>query len=486
MDENPYRPAGQASAESAPNESIFQDQSFWGLALAQFLGAFNDNLFKQLILLLSVPTAAAIAAAEQQGQVAGSDVQGWATAVFSLPFVLMSGFAGFLSDKYSKQFVIFCAKCAEIGIMFLGMLAFLYYDTFGMIGTWSVLFLMGTHSTFFGPGKYGILPELFKEKDLPRANGLILMSTFLAIIFGTVIAGKLGDYLLQTDAHQGNAAVAVDKPQGDAKATEASVNEVKAVSAKPLWVGSMVGVGIAIVGMIMCMRIRKVPPATPNAKLKTEDLGISQDIRSLLWRDRPLFSALLVSCVFWLVSGIAVPTVNRLGLTQLSVDKTQTSILVAAIGLGIMVGAIFAGLFLKKVSPRHQVTSGLICIILTLVVLGAWTGGGKQFVGYYGSLAVLIILGAGAAVYAIPLQVFLQQRPPASMKGRMIATMNQANFVGILIAGPLYQVFEGISRSMGWPICSIFWMMALLVLPIPFIYRLGESKFEETVPAVDA
>ncbi len=105
--------------------------------------------------------------------------------VFSLPFVLLSGFAGFLSDRYSKQKVIFLAKAAEILVMLLGMAAFLMYGTFAAVGTWSVLFLMGTHSTFFGPGKYGVLPELFRKEDLPKANGFILMSTFLAIILGT-------------------------------------------------------------------------------------------------------------------------------------------------------------------------------------------------------------------------------------------------------------------------------------------------------------
>ena len=83
--------------------------------------------------------------------------------IFSLPFVLFSGFAGYLSDRYSKRTMIVVCKVAEIGIMLLGMLAFLAYGTLGYRGLLVVLFLMGTHSAFFGPGKYGILPELFRE-----------------------------------------------------------------------------------------------------------------------------------------------------------------------------------------------------------------------------------------------------------------------------------------------------------------------------------
>ncbi|MCC6511427.1 MAG: hypothetical protein IT423_20175, partial [Pirellulaceae bacterium] len=208
--------------------ALIADKAFWGLAVTQFLGAFNDNLYKQLILLLAVPAAAtavvAAAAADAGAGAAvpnggGQDVQGWALFLFSIPFVLWSGFAGYLSDRFSKQPIIWWCKIAEIGITLLALLAFLSYDLFHMWGTWTVLFLMGTHSAFFGPSKYGILPELFRARDLATANGIILMSTFLAIIFGTVAAGGLFDGLV-----------------GDSGETH------------NLWLGSLVCVGIAVIG----------------------------------------------------------------------------------------------------------------------------------------------------------------------------------------------------------------------------------------------
>jgi MFS family permease len=108
---------------------------------------------------------------------------------FSLPFVLLSGFAGYLSDRFSKSKIIVLCKFAEILIMFWLCSLSCNTQSVGTVGTWTVLFLMGTQSAFFGPGKYGALPELFRKEDLPRANGLILMSTFLAIILGVVFAG---------------------------------------------------------------------------------------------------------------------------------------------------------------------------------------------------------------------------------------------------------------------------------------------------------
>ena len=97
----------------------------------------------------------------------------------------------------------------------------------------------------------------------------------------------------------------------------------------------------------------------------------------------------------------------------------------------------------------------------------------SYLLGFAGSIIALIAMGVFAAIFAIPIQVFLQERPPANLKGRMIATMNQANFMGILISGPLYQVFESISRWAEWPICSVFLMMGLLVLPLAVFYRLN-------------
>jgi acyl-[acyl-carrier-protein]-phospholipid O-acyltransferase/long-chain-fatty-acid--[acyl-carrier-protein] ligase len=421
------------------------DRSFWGMVTTQFLGAFNDNLYKQLMLLLAVPVAvvAADAAADGAGQGATSDAQGWATLVFSLPFVLFSGFAGYLSDRFSKTPIIVYCKVAEIAVMLLGLAAFYCFEIFGTAGTWIVLFLMGTQSSFFGPGKYGILPELFRSEDLPKANGLILMTTFLAIIFGTVLAGVLKAVLF-TDG-----------------------------SASSLALGMLLCVVIAVAGTLTSLLVRRVAAAQPGMPFVTDSLGICHDARRLLRADPGLMAALLVGSVFWLVSGIAVPTVNRLGF-WLGANATWTSVLTASIGLGIMIGALLAAYLCRKGIGDRCVSLGLVGICVSLAALGTWLGN-QHLLGYTGSLIALVLLGVNAAVFAIPLQVFIQDRPPAVLKGRMIATMNQANFTGILISGPLYQLFEWLSRVAGWPISSVFWMMGCLVLPLAALYRLDSS-----------
>ena len=420
---------------------LLKDRSFWGLALTQFLGAFNDNVFKQIVLLLALPVAAGAGAMQNS-----EDMQGWATFVFSLPFVLFSGFAGYLSDRFSKAPIIVYSKVAEIVVMLLGMVAFYYYGSLGSPGTWTVLFLLATQSTFFGPGKYGMLPELFRASDLPRANGLILMSTFLAIIFGVTFAGELMTWLVGKDM------AATDR----------------------LWIGSLICIVIAIVGTLTSLMIRKTPIAQPNAKLTADAFGLNKDILSLLRNDKPLLIALLVSCVFWMVASIAMPAVNRVGVNMLALDMNATSKLVGMIAVGIMIGAPIGG-FLCRILPSHRsVTIGLWGIVLCLLLLGFWKGN-ALLLSVNLTRVVLILLGISAALYSIPLQVFLQERPPNQLKGRMIATMNQANFLGMMMAGPLYQLFLQIAKWLNYPVSSVFWMIGIMVVPLAIFYRMGEK-----------
>src|SRR5690606_13619925 len=141
-------------------------------------------------------------------------------------------------------------------------------------------------------------------------------------------------------------------------------------------------------------------------------------------------------------------------------------LLTAAIGVGIGVGAVLAGRLSHGKADFHLAKRGLWGIAGCLALLALWLPGGRHFLGYYGSLLALIALGVSAAFFAIPLQVFLQSRPPEEQKGRMIAVMNQANFTAILISGLLYGVFDRLVNAIGWPRSSIFLFMALLVLPL--------------------
>ena len=441
-----HEPAIEPSslATSVAPEHPLTNPSFVGFITTQFLGAFNDNLFKQLLLLLAIP---ALADGVKQE---GGDLQGIATVVFGIPFVIFGGAAGYVADRFSKRRVIVVSKVAEILITLLGLAAFLATPWIGFYGLWFVLFLMGIHSTFFAPGKYGILPEMMQPNQLARANGIVLMTTFIAIIFGTSLAGWLKDLVVDPDLP-------------------------RIVAAQKLWIGSVVCIIIAIVGTLASLLVRPVKPAAPDLKFRLEFLGVPKSILKLLRVDRPLLLALGASCVFWLIAGLTVQAVNSLCKVQLSLSDTRTSIMVALISIGIAIGGALAGWLSRSGDGNRVIVIGMWGVVIWCALLAVTIPGRGHLLGFAGSIPVLILLGAAAAFFAIPIQVFLQSRPPDDLKGRMIAVMNQANFFAIVVSGLLYMILDAIITTMIWPRSAVFAAMALLFLPVAVFYRMEST-----------
>jgi len=471
--------------------TLYRDRSFQGMAVTQFLGAFNDNLFKQLMLLLAIPVGVAAT------QDASRDAQGVAQMVFALPFILFSGFAGYLSDRFSKRRIIVLSKVAEIGVMLLGMSAFALYGVTGYTGLLVVLFFMGTQSAFFGPGKYGILPEMLRRSDLPRANGVILMLTFLAIILGTASAGVLGEVFVERPDEPTQVANQIllsrgffiggmnTTPSEVVATTASSLSLIEPESYDPsrLWIGSIICVGIAVAGTATSLLIRRLPAARPELKLDYGSLAVAADTRRLLKADFPLLMALVASCVFWLVGGVAMQAVNSLGMVQLKAGMGWTSLLTASIGLGIAAGAVIAGRCSHGRADFRLVRIGLWGMVAFLLVLSVSRPGGVHLLGSVGSMPALVLLGVSAGLFAIPLQVFLQARPPEGQKGRMIAAMNFFNFIAILLSGAIYTLFDWFVSWIDAPRSVLFALTALLLLPVAFWYRPSHDEPNGADPA---
>lgn len=421
---------------------LLQDKSFWGMSVTQFLGAFNDNLFKQLLLLLATPTAVEIAAAQAAGDSA-PDRQAEAMIVFASAFLIFSGFAGWLADRLSKRTLIIGAKFAEIGVMLLGMVGFFYYDVIGLPGMFAILFLMGLQSTFFGPPKYGILPEIIHDRDLPQANGIFLMFTFVAIIFGTVLAGVAKEI-----ANEGGA----------------------------VWMVSGVCVLIAVAGTATSFLVRRVSPANPGAKLRWSDFLVPPEAIALVKRDRELFLALIVTSSFWLLGSIVQQSVNSLGKSQLGLDDGPTSALAAMLGVGIPIGCLIGGkLSAGSINPR-VVAGGAIGVVVSLALLSLRGGQNDHLLGFWGSIPVLIAAGISTGIFIVPIQVAVQALPPANEKGRMIALMNQCNWVGIILGALLYKGALLFCDQFNQPRNTTFAIGALVMLPIAIFYRPKERE----------
>ena len=457
-----HLPDGSAGkTPQTPGQLTLASMAFWGFLTTQFLGAFNDNYFKQMVLLICASNVAVVAG---KGA-ANPDRQSLAMAAFALPFVLLSGLGGYMSDRFSKQYVIIGSKMAEIVIMAIAFVVLLIPGLSAdaqLIWLISVLFLMGGQSAIFGPSKYGILPELFRSDKLLPVNGAVQMTTFLAIIAGTVCAGMALDLIREF-----------------------------------LWIGSAIAVGIAIAGTVTSCFVPRTRAAEPNLKIRLENSAIPADVARLVFRERGLLKAVLVAAVFWFLGGVTQMAVNTLGKSSMGLSSTRTSLLVAAIGFGIAAGCAITGLLGGKGNGSRWVTSGawLLLISLSLVAflgsgqLGVPVSSGVQGEGVLQGIAhadflewslrfSMTLLGFAAGMFVVPVQVYLQQAPPAQLKGRLLGVQNLVTWIGILLSAAYFAICGIVLNQLGgqngesryqW---IVFASLAVLMLPICVFYRL--------------
>ncbi|MGI9519530.1 MAG: MFS transporter [Pirellulaceae bacterium] len=408
-----------------------RDPAFIGMTATQFLGAFNDNLYKQLLLLIAL----------DYKKIRGFESDPYqfiAMLAFAIPFVMLSGFAGYLSDKVRKRNVIVVCKTLEIVVMICATIAF----TTGTIGSTAlivwlfvVLFFMGAQSALFGPSKFGILPEMLRDSDLPRANGIIQMTTFLAIIFGTALSGFL-----------------------------------KQAMPNHLWVICVICIGIAILGTLTSLLIRVTPIANPGMKFSRDCLLIERSTREFIWRDHALLGTMMIYALFWFAGAVFMPTVNAVCKDQLEFPEQWSGLLLGVLSIGIAIGCVTCG----KLS-RDQVRFDLmrfagwglfVATALTSIACVLPLNNAGQHCILIG--AALFVVGLFAGVFAVPPQVFIQSRPPETSKGRVIGAMNLFTWSGITAAAGYYYAFTlGLSlvgAVYSWTFLSIGVMFVVAVM----------------------
>jgi acyl-[acyl-carrier-protein]-phospholipid O-acyltransferase/long-chain-fatty-acid--[acyl-carrier-protein] ligase len=347
----------------------------------QFLGAFNDNLFKIVVSMLAVHTVTAGRAGRELSIV---------SAVFILPFLLFSGYAGQLADVYSKRTVLVVSKSLEIGAATLGLGAFF----FGHLQlTYVVLFLIAVQATFFSPAKYGILPEILPDRDLSRANGMLEMSTFVAIVLGTAAGG----YLFEA-------------------------------SRSHLWLIGVLVVGVAVAGTALSFHIPRVPAAAAGRRINVNPWGEIWAGLVTLRRDRVLWLTVIGLSYFWFLGSLLQLVVILFGTEVMALSSTWVGILTTFAAIGIGVGSLAAGrLSGDKVelglAPIGAIGMGVFAIALAR--------SGQSF-----ALAAinLTLVGFFGGLFAVPLNALLQQRSGGQEKGRLMATNNFLNMVAIMVA----------------------------------------------------
>jgi len=360
----------------------------------QFLGAFNDNLFKIVASMLAL-----------QGVSASDDGRATALvlALFTVPFLLGSGYAGQLADVYSKRTVLVVSKSLEILAAGLGAAAFL---TGRLELVFAVLFLFALQSTFFGPAKYGIVPEILPDRDLSRANGLLEMSTFVAIIGGTAIGGVL--FELWDDR---------------------------------LWLVGLAAVAVAVAGTVTSFRIPRTAPANPGARLRRNPWSeIVVGVRHLIG-DRVLWLTVVGISYFWFLGALLQADMVLFGRNVMGLDESWTALLPASAAVGIGIGSVAAG----RLSGDK--------VELGLAPIGAFGMGASALLLAFssGSFALaagsLMLVGFFGGLFVVPLNALLQQRSGAHEKGRLLAAANFLNTVGVLLASAALWICSSLGLS---------------------------------------
>jgi acyl-[acyl-carrier-protein]-phospholipid O-acyltransferase/long-chain-fatty-acid--[acyl-carrier-protein] ligase len=356
----------------------------------QFLGAMNDNIYRLIVSLILI----------------GESVHGGAVSltavVFLVPPILFSGYTGYLADRFSKRNVLIITKSFEIVSMFLAYIALGSEYSFLML---AVLFTLSTQATFFSPAKYSVIPELVHHRDLSRANALLEMTTYVAIIVGSALAGVL----LQVFKYNTHAI-------------------------------SVILILIAILGTITSFGIPKV---LAKDKKRAAHPNPFKEIREgIKLLEGHLFLTLVVAgiCFFWAAAivfqiNLLVLAGKTLGLNYFAVSLMQT---VLALGIGF--GAILAG----KLSG-DRIEYGLIPLGLagmTIGTLGLFWGGHSILSTYFWVIFTAIFTG----LYILPLKALQQSLPSEHMRGRLIGTTNVFSNIAMIISSMLLMCMQEIFK----------------------------------------
>ena len=381
--------------------TLLKQRRFLPFFITQFLGAFNDNVFKNALIILIA------------FQIAASDpgrsnlLINLSAALFVLPFFLFSATAGQLSDKFEKSRYIRWVKLLEIAIMLGAAVGFMLNSVPLLI---AMLFMMGLHSTLFGPVKYSIMPQHLRPEELIGGNAWIEMGTNMAILLGTLLGGIL-----------------IAWQQG------------------PLWVSCAV-ITIAILGFLSSLAIPQASPAAPDLKINWNPVGETWNILKFTYQNFTVFQSVLGISWFWFLGSVYLAQLPNFTKLTLGGDEHVVTLLLTLFAIGIGVGSLLC----ERLSGR-MVEIGLVpfgSIGLTVFGIDLFFAtpasvpqgellGVLAFLAQPGSWRVImdvVLIGVFGGIYIVPLYAMVQQRSAPSHLSRVIAGNNIINAVFMVAA----------------------------------------------------
>ncbi|MBA3527113.1 MAG: MFS transporter [Pseudomonadota bacterium] len=390
---------------------LVRTRRFLPIFVTQFLGAFNDNLFRTAMVLLVI--YGIYRDAEQEATF--SAVAG---GLFIAPFFLLSALAGQLADAHDKARIVRIVKTAEIAIMVFGAAGLLLHNIPLLL---VALTAMGVHSTFFGPIKYAILPQHLESDEVLGGTGLVEAGTYIAILGGTLLGGLLVLQRADGRYHAELAAIAV--------------------------------LLVAVAGRIAGGFVPPAPPADdpeipgfPKRGMDWHIVRASITLVSAILHVRRLVFAVLSISFFWAMGAVLAAQFPPLVKNSLGSDQTVATLFLAVFSVGVAIGSVLVNLLLKgKVSARYSPVSALAMGVFVLDLfrrVRGWpvNGGELHSIGAFLELSnswmVLVdLLGVAIAggMFVVPLYAFLTTTVPKSETARTIAANNIVN-AGFMVA----------------------------------------------------
>ncbi len=421
---------------SQPNQfDLLKQRRFAPFFGVQFLGAFNDNVYKNALVIMLTYQAASMTT------MSSGLLVNLCAGLFILPFFLFSATAGQLADKYEKARITRLVKIFEIVIMIIGALGF-YFLSLELLLT--ALFMMGMHSTMFGPVKYAYLPQHLTKDELVGGNGLIDAGTFIAILLGTILGGVL---------------IGI-KPSG------------------AMWVAA-IAISIAVLGYWISRSVPLSPAPSPELKINWNPITETWANLKFLRTNRTVFLSILGISWFWFYGAMFLSQFPNYAKDVLGGSEHVVTLLLAVFSVGIGLGSLLC----EKLSG-HKIEIGLVpfgSIGLTIFAVDLFFAspgahgaalGAMDFLRQPGSWRVLfdlLMIGVFGGFYIVPMYALIQSRSDPSHQSRVIAGNNILNALFMVIAAGV----AILGLSFGMTIPQLFLLTGLLnALVAVYIYTL--------------
>ena len=422
--------------------SLLAKRRFLPLFLTQFLGAFNDNLFKSaLVILITFRLAETY---NVNAQIMITAVAG----LFILPFFLFSSLAGQIADKYEKSFLIRIIKLVEIILMCLTAAAF---ETMHLWWLIFLLFCMGTQSTFFGPLKFSILPQLLNDDELVAGNGLVNAGTNLAILTGTLCGGLF--ILSPLGRHYISAGV----------------------------------VGVAVAGYAASRFIPTAEPSSPGLRIDRNLFRSTWEMLVYPFCNRDVFRSIIGISWFWFLGSVFLAQFPSFAKDALGGDEQVSTLFLVLFSVGVGAGATFCNKLLKgRVSGKYLSCSliGMSLFIVMLYIFSAAAPAGGELISALqfirgpraaGIVFAMFMIAACGGLYSVPMYAMMQRMTPESHMARVIASLNIIDSLGMVAAAML----TALMISAGVSISGIFLSMAFLnLLMLPLTIKLSRISYD--------